>query len=62
MKKCMGWFLTIGLGLLCPALGMADEVVFETTSAYHHIKVVDKGRVRVLHFDNATGVRKGVKL
>jgi len=51
------WFFVLGLGLVQTGQAKADEVVFETTSAYHHIKVVDRGRLRVLHFDNATESR-----
>ena len=57
MNKRIRGFLIFVLALLCPGLAAADEVVFETTSAYHQIKVVDRGRLRVLHFDNATESR-----
>ena len=57
MSRYTRLFMTLGPVLLCPGLVAADEVVFEATSAYHHIKVVDKGRLRVLHFDNATESR-----
>ncbi len=44
------------VGVVLVLLGAAcwGEVVFETTSPYHHIQVVDTGRMRVLHFDNTT--------
>jgi spermidine synthase len=57
MKRYNRLLIVLGLGLLCPCPVPADEVVFEVTSAYHHIQVVDKGRFRVLHFDNATESR-----
>lgn len=57
MRQCCMWLFTLGLGLVQTGQAMADEVVFEATSAYHHIKVVDRGRLRVLHFDNATESR-----
>ena len=41
-----------GLVMACP-LAFAP-VTFETTSPYHHIRVVDQGGVRLLCFDNAT--------
>lgn len=35
-------------------LARAETVVFEGTSPYHHILVVDRGTIRTLHFDNST--------
>lgn len=37
--------------------GRAGTVVFETTSVYHHIRVVDAGRLRSLFFDNSEQTR-----
>lgn len=34
--------------------GLSQEIVFEATSPYHHIRVADRGRMRILHFDNTT--------
>lgn len=53
MNTTVRWMILLGLGWALAGPGMAEEVVFETTSAYHHIKVVDRGRVRTLCFDNA---------
>jgi spermidine synthase len=52
MKPLMQWTRLIGLCLLTPQWAMGETLVFETTSPYHHIKVVDRGQLRTLHFDN----------
>jgi spermidine synthase len=52
MKSPKPWILLIGLCLLCPTWGTGETLVFETTSPYHHIKVMDQDKVRTLHFDN----------
>ncbi len=57
MNRYTRLLIILGLGLLYPGPAAADEVVYEVTSAYHHIKVVDRDRLRVLHFDNATESR-----
>src|SRR5215831_11417766 len=45
-------------GALLVAFGVARaNVVFETTSPYHHIQVVDDGDVRTLCFDRTTESR-----
>jgi len=45
------------IGGLLLAARLPAEVVYETTSPYHHIRVVDQGRVRTLCFDDATETR-----
>ena len=40
----------IGLALACPDPSIGQNTVFETTSPYHHIRVADRGRLRILHF------------
>jgi len=52
MKSIVRWTLLTGLSLLTPQWTYGETVVFETTSPYHHIKVVDRGQLRTLHFDN----------
>ena len=52
MKQAMPWTLLIGLCLLTPQWAAGETLVFETTSPYHHIKVVDRDHLRTLHFDN----------
>lgn len=37
--------------------GARDKTVFEVTSPYHHIKVADYGRMRILHFNASTQSR-----
>jgi len=50
-------FLILGLGPVCPGWAVEEKVVFEVTSPYHHIKVVDRDRMRILCFDNGTESR-----
>jgi spermidine synthase len=48
-------FHFLSAGLLLLAFGVARAaVVFETTSAYHHIQVVDEGDIRTLRFDRSS--------
>jgi len=51
--------LMMSIGLLPIQLGVleAAQTVYQTTSAYHSIKVVDEDRLRYLYFDNATETR-----
>jgi len=44
----------MGIALTLADCGISQNTVFETTSPYHHIRVADYGRMRVLHFDNST--------
>jgi spermidine synthase len=46
--------LMLGLVLTLAGSGLSRNTVFETTSPYHHIRVADYGRMRILHFDNST--------
>jgi spermidine synthase len=52
MKSLIPWSLILGVCLLTPQWAQADTLVYETTSPYHHITVVDRGQLRTLHFDN----------
>ena len=52
MKRVIQWTLLTGLCLLAPQWAQGETLVFETTSPYHHIMVVDRGPLRTLHFDN----------
>jgi spermidine synthase len=54
MKEQFRWVLIVGLVLVCAHRGAGQDTVFETTSPYHHIRVADHGRMRVLHFNNTT--------
>jgi spermidine synthase len=42
----------VGIIVACPAA--FAPVIYETTSPYHHIRVLDQGSTRTLCFDNAT--------
>jgi spermidine synthase len=53
MTRTIRWILLTALCLLTPQWTAGETVVFETTSPYHHIKVVDRGELRTLHFDNS---------
>ncbi len=52
MKSLKLWMLLTGLCPLIPTWATGETLVFETTSPYHHIKVVDQNGMRTLHFDN----------
>jgi spermidine synthase len=48
------WLLPIlALSAAVASHAAAETIVFETTSAYHHIRVVDESRTRTLSFDSA---------
>jgi spermidine synthase len=51
------WFLGV---LLACALGRADQI-FEVTSTYHHIRVVDQDGLRTLYFDDAPESRMSMQ-
>lgn len=40
--------------IVCAGAVYGGEIIYETTSPYHHIQVIDTDRLRVLHFDNTT--------
>ncbi len=46
--------LIVGMWLASPIATVSGEVVFETTSPYHHIMVSDSYGIRTLLFDNST--------
>lgn len=50
------WHILLGL-VLVSGLAVRGGTVFETTSPYHHIRVVDQGGLRSLCFDNAVQSR-----
>lgn len=53
MSRRVGWLLLLALS----AAGLPAAVVYETTSPYHHIRVIDQAGVRTLCFDDATETR-----
>ena len=56
--RCQGVLRFLQAGALLLSLGAArGAVVFETTSAYHHIQVVDEGDLRTLCFDRTSESR-----
>lgn len=46
------YVLAFMIGVICGSQLAAQTLVHEVTSPYHHITVVDRGRLRTLHFDN----------
>lgn len=59
MKRMTPWFLWVcWLVAVFPA---SAGTVYETTSPYHHIRVVDEGDTRTLCFDDATETRVSLK-
>ncbi len=61
MRNHWGWIIMAACGLLWPGLVTGQDVVFEVTSPYHHIQVVDRGGMRTLRFDNATESRMSLE-
>ena len=69
--------LIVGLGLLClmmdryfkkatlillfAAISTNAEVVYETTSRHHHIKIIDEGGIRTLSFDGSMETRMSLQ-
>src|SRR5882757_2569361 len=51
-------FVLLALGDSVPANA---EVVFEATTPYHHIRVLDEGGVRVLSFDDSMESRMSLQ-
>ena len=62
MKKPAGalvLFLTVLIGTV--AWSSRGAVVFESTSVYHHIKVIDQGGIRTLSFDGSMETRMSLR-
>src|SRR5262245_10204695 len=53
------WLLVVALSFGC--CSSFAEVIFERTSVYHHIRVVDQAGMRTLCFDDATESRMSVE-
>ena len=58
MCSAAAWVLTAAIRTLCLlaafiAIRTHGSLVYETTSPYHHIRVVDDRGIRTLYFDNA---------
>ena len=52
------WFITAAILIfVCSGVSSPGATVYETTSAYHHIKVVDEGGIRMLSFDGSMETR-----
>ena len=54
MNVTLGWIMIASLVLAGADVGLGQDTVFETTSPYHHIRVADHGRMRILHFNHTT--------
>lgn len=52
----LGWF-GLGLASALAAQSLPGKVVYETTSAYHHIRVIDHLGMRTLSFDDSQETR-----
>lgn len=53
MKRVFLPVALLVLGISFAAHAADGSLVYETTSAYHHIRVIDEGRVRILNFNSA---------
>ena len=49
--------LLIGLAILAPERPVQAVIVYEVTSPYHHIRVIDQQGLRTLSFDNSMETR-----
>ena len=61
MKQLVQPALVLYAGLLWIGVESPAEVVFETTSPYHHIRVVDDRGIRTLRFDGSAETRMSVR-
>ncbi|HTD86483.1 MAG TPA: fused MFS/spermidine synthase [Candidatus Binatia bacterium] len=56
------WFKKVALAILLFAVASSNaEVVYETTSPHHHIKVIDQGGTRTLSFDGSMESRMSIQ-
>ena len=56
------WFIKAAIMiLLCSVASCPAPVAYETTSAHHHIKVIDEGGVRTLSFDGSMETRMSLQ-
>lgn len=51
----------LALGAAVASGAAVEKLVFETTSPYHHIRIVDEDRIRVLYFDSAPQSRMSLE-
>jgi spermidine synthase len=61
MKRLVQSALALSFGLLWIDVDCRAEIVFETTSPYHHIRVVDEQGIRTLSFDGSAETRMSVR-
>jgi spermidine synthase len=54
----LGFWVLVLSGVVA---AQAQDVVFETTTAYHHIRVLDQYGVRILSFDGTTETRMSLR-
>ena len=47
--------------LLSPAAPVSPNIIFEATSAYHHIRVIDQDGIRTLSFDGSMETRMSLR-
>ena len=56
-RRRLEFLLALAMAALAPCGCATAALVFETTSPYHHIRVVDENRMRTLCFDDAQETR-----
>ena len=63
MTRASKYFMITALALqtVFPAAGAFARVIYETTSPYHHIRVLDDGNFRTLCFDDALETRMSIQ-
>src|SRR2546422_8554543 len=56
------WALAIGHFIVsATAAGISSAIIFEATSAYHHIRVIDQEGIRTLSFDGSMETRMSLR-
>src|SRR2546423_12709099 len=60
--KLVLFFLALAVSaLLSPAAPVSPNIIFEATSAYHHIRVIDQDGIRTLSFDGSMETRMSLR-
>src|SRR5437016_2511444 len=61
MTKSLSILLTLGWAIAANGAGVSPNIIFEVTSAYHHIRVIDQDGVRTLSFDGSMETRMSLQ-
>jgi spermidine synthase len=61
LRKVLGLFPILAICTVSVLHAASGTLVFETTSPYHHIRIVDDGGARTLYFDSAPQSRMSLR-